>query len=102
MTIFLVSFNLARNQTYLDRFDSLMAELQSGPWWAESGTVVIVDAPGTIDEFCDRLFQPWSFDEAADVAVVFDLVRAEGRSKGRLRDYNLFGIVPWMKRHDAQ
>jgi hypothetical protein len=98
MTIFLVSFNLARNSDFSARYDSMMAQLQAYPWWAESGTVVVVDAPGEIDAFCDHIFQPWSFDEGSDVGVVFDLMGGECRTKGRLRDYNLFSIIPWMKR----
>jgi hypothetical protein len=98
MAIYLVSFNLTRNHTYSNRLDHFMAELQRGPWWAETGALVVVEAPEAIDAFCDRLLAPWCFDEQHDMAVVFDLAGGEARSKGRLRDFNLFDIVPWMKR----
>ena len=98
MAIFLVSFSLVRNQTYADRLDRLMAELQAGPWWAETGALIVVESPETIDAFCERLLAPWCFDETIDVAVVFDLVGGEARTKGRFRDFNLYDIVPWTKR----
>lgn len=98
MGIFLISFRLARNQTYSERLDQLLAQLQTGAWWAESGTVMICESAETIDEFCNRVLQPWSFDEAADIAVIFDLETGDGRSKGRFRDYSLFTLVPWVKR----
>ncbi|MEO8666993.1 MAG: hypothetical protein ABI399_00635 [Bauldia sp.] len=98
MAIYLVSFNMVRNQSYADRLDRLMAELQAGPWWAETGALIVVESQETIDVFCERLLAPWCFDETIDVAVVFDLVGGEARTKGRFRDFNLYDIVPWTKR----
>jgi hypothetical protein len=36
MGTYLITFNLARNQTYRDRLDQLLAQIQVGSWWAES------------------------------------------------------------------
>lgn len=98
MGTYLISFNLFRNQTYTDRVDQLLAQIQVGTWWGETGTVMICESPEAIDEFCDRVLNPWSFDELCDIAVIFDLESGDGRSKGKFRDYSLFSVVPWLKR----
>jgi hypothetical protein len=98
MGIYLISFNLLRNDTYDDRFERVMAEIQVGPWWGETGSLMICEAPEPIDEFCARVLGPWNFDELSDIAVIFDLESGEARSLGRLRDYSLCSIVPWLKR----
>jgi hypothetical protein len=98
MGIYLISYKLSHDQTYHDRLDQLLAQIQLGSWWGESGTAMVCESPETIDEFCDRVLTPWSFDDVSDIAVIFDLESGEGRSKGRFRDYSLFSIAPWMKR----
>jgi hypothetical protein len=98
MSIYLISFNLFRNHSYADRLDRLLAEIQVGTWWGETGSVMICDSHEPIDEFCARVLNPWSFDEVCDVAVVFDIESGDGRSKGKFRDYSLYSIVPWLKR----
>ena len=98
MGIYLISFNIFRNQTYPDRLDQLLSQIQGGAWWGESGTAMICESPEAIDEFCNRVLNPWSFDEDSDIAVIFDLETGEGRTKGRFRDYSLFSLVPWLKR----
>jgi len=98
MGIYLVSVNLTQNGTYADRYENLLAEIQRGPWWAETGSLMVCESDETIDSFCDRIFAPWTFDETGDTAVVFDLESGEGRSKGRFHDLSLYNIVPWVKR----
>jgi len=98
MGTYLISFSLLRNDSYDDRLDRIMAEIQAGPWWGETGSLMICEAPEPIDEFCARVFPPWNFDESCDITVIFDLESGEARSLGRLRDYNLYNLVPWMKR----
>jgi hypothetical protein len=73
MGTYLITFNLARNQTYRDRLDQLLAQIQVGSWWAESGTAMICESSERIDDFCNRVLNPWSFDEVSDIAVIFDL-----------------------------
>lgn len=96
--IYIVSFKLSPTHAYQDRLDRFLAEIQRGTWWGESGTVMICESEETIDEFCDRILHPDSFDPIADIAVVFDLESGDGRTKGRLRDYGLYTIIPWIKR----
>jgi hypothetical protein len=59
---------------------------------------MICESSERIDDFCNRVLNPWSFDEVSDIAVIFDLESGEGRTKGRFRDYSLFSLVPWLKR----
>jgi hypothetical protein len=98
MAIYLISFNLFRNHSHAERLDRLLAEIQVGTWWGETGSIMICESQEPIDEFCGRIFNPWTFDELCDVAVVFELESGEARSKGKFRDYSLYNIVPWVKR----
>jgi hypothetical protein len=98
MPTYLVTYKFGMNDDYLDRHDRFMAHLTGGDWWGETGSTILAHNEEPIDEFCFRVFSPDCFDEAQDVAVVFDLESREGRARGRFLDYGLFTVAPWIER----
>ena len=98
MPTYLLTFRFAANPTQADRQQSLLDQLQSGEWWAESGSTIVTRDERELDEFCDAVFGGSAFDPMSDMAVVFDLDLRDGWARGSFVDFGLFHIIPWLER----
>jgi hypothetical protein len=98
MSTYLVTFRFGHSENYGLRLDNFMSRLQTGDWWGETTSSILVHSDETIDAFCRRILSPDCFDERVDMAVVFDFDNRQGRAKGSFRDTSLFTAAPWVRR----
>lgn len=75
MYSYTVSFSIKADQTYSDRYDSLMKQLRSEPgiqFWDETTSFVLVQSPETIDVFANRLYFRSLLVASIDTLLVID------------------------------
>lgn len=71
---------------------------KTAPWWADTTSFVAVETSETIDDFCDRIYYKSSFNQSIDLFLVLDANIKSGRVRGKLRDQDLFKVLPFVKK----
>lgn len=86
MAHFLVSFRLASDSTYQERYDSVIERIDAiktnGAVWDETSSVSIFEANGTAASVCDDLYYQTKLNANKDQLVVIDTVAREVAQRG--------------------
>lgn len=75
MAHYSVSFELKSNDTYSDRYDSLMEAIQASPSkavWTETTSFALVETTESLTTFANRLYVDTDIDDRWDKLLVID------------------------------
>lgn len=88
MPNFIVSFRLASDSTYQERYESLDARVHEiaqggvGNTWEETSSMYIFIAEGNAQSICDDLYFQTKVDESKDQLLVIDVSRRQHAERG--------------------
>ena len=100
MSAYTITFRIANDSTYEDRYVSFVEELKKkvNVWWAEPTSFFAVETSESIDQFCERIYSNTKFDASKDLYLVLDANVKSGRVRGRSTDADLYKILPYVKK----
>lgn len=88
MPSYAVSFELASNSTYGERYRSLMEQLRATPngfMWPETTSFVLIESTETLSEIADRLYYRTQVSAATDILLVFDPAASTAIARGPIK-----------------
>lgn len=88
MPSYVVSFDLASNSTYGDRYRSLMEQIRKAPStsaWTETTSFALVATTETLATFADRLYFSSSVNAITDKLLVFNPATSEAVVRGPIQ-----------------
>lgn len=84
MTVYAVSFTLASDSTYGDRYDSLMKQVRAkGKIWEETTSFALVETSESLSDFEIRLYVDSDFNATKDLMVVIAVTGCNGICRGK-------------------
>ena len=87
-----VSFELASDSTYRDRYQSLMRQIdisKANPAWDETTSFALVQTSESLDAFATRLYINTLVSSATDILLVFDPATSSAIARGPIKYPNL-------------
>ena len=96
MSVFLVSFEIKYDSDYQRRYSSFTQQVQSGRYWADNTSFVVVETTETIDDFCTRIYVHSAFDGTKDRYMVLDANVKSGRIRGPVHNSSIFSLLPFV------
>jgi hypothetical protein len=91
MANFIVTFRIASDSGYQERYDSfvdavhVLAQGGVGSTWEETTSFLVFRAQGTADSVCQHLYLKSSFDGSKDIMVVIDIGARQKATKGPIK-----------------
>ena len=86
MTTYVISFRIADNSTYPDRYESTMQairrEASNGTTWTETTSLVILRSDRAADSVASSIYTGSSFDVKTDTLLVVDAIGGHYATRG--------------------
>ncbi|MFN3764510.1 MAG: hypothetical protein ACK4R3_02965 [Aliihoeflea sp.] len=92
-----LSFRLADNSTYSERYDKLLEAIRerSSKWWLETSAFLVFDTTHDIDQIAAAAKA--AVDPRFDIVLIGMTDFKSARLIGASQDKDIFGLIPFVK-----